>query len=160
MKIITQLVILTLSLLLVNAHDDQYCTDFFKQYKTFKTKCSPANITIDNCCDLSDLPRTSKTPSGVYQMKSCVAPCELSSFTTVTTTGYCDMTTDDGGWIVIQRNKKDSLVNFNRNWANYEKGFGDLHKEFWCGLKSMHCLTQKGQWEMRLDFQFINKTWS
>ena len=159
MKIITQLFILTLSLLLVNAHDEnEYCTNLFKQYKTFKTKCSPANITIDNCCDLSDLPH--KAPSGVYQMKSCIAPCELSSFTTVTTTGYCDMTTDDGGWIVIQRNKKNSLVNFNKNWTDYEKGFGDLHTEFWYGLAAMHCLTQRGQWEMRVDYQFNNKTWS
>ena len=159
MKIITQLVILTLSLLLVNAHDEnEYCTNLFKQYKTFRSKCSPANITIDNCCDFSDLPR--KAPSGVYQMKSCRAPCELSSFTTVTTTGYCDMTTDDGGWIVIQRNKKNSLVNFNKNWTDYEKGFGDLHTEFWYGLATMHCLTQRGQWEMRVDYQFNNKTWS
>ena len=160
MKIITQLVILTLSLLLVNAHDEnEYCANLFKQYKTFKSKCSPANITIDNCCDLSDLPH-SKAPSGIYQMKSCIAPCELSPFTTITTTGYCDMTTDGGGWIVIQRNKKNSLVNFNRNWTDYENGFGDLHTEFWYGLKSMHCLTQRGQWEMRVDYQLFNKTWS
>ena len=159
MKIITQLVILTLSLLLVNAHDEnEYCTDLFKQYKTFKSKCSPANITIDNCCDLSDLP-CSKAPSGIYQMKSCTL-CNVSSFTTVTTTGYCDMTTDGGGWIVIQRNKKDSLVNFNKNWTDYEKGFGDLHTEFWYGLESMHCLTQRGQWEMRVDYQKYDKIWS
>ena len=24
----------------------------------------------------------------------------------------------------------------------------------------MHCLMQKGQWEMRVDYQFTNKTWS
>ena len=29
------------------------------------------------------------------------------------------MATDGGGWIVIQRNKKGSLMNFNRNWADY-----------------------------------------
>ena len=159
MKIITQLVILKLSLLLVNAHDDQYCNDLYIQYKTFRSKCSPANITIDNCCDLSDLPN-SKTPSGVYQMTSCRAPCELSSFTTVTTTGYCDMTTDGGGWIVIQRNKKNSLVNFNKNWTDYEKGFGDLNTEFWYGLAAMHCLTQRSQWEMRVDYQKNDKNWS
>ena len=160
MKIIIQLVILTLSLLLVNAHDEnEYCTDLFKQYKIFKNKCSPANITINNCCDLIDLPH-SKAPSGVYQMKSCIAPCEPSTFTTVTTTGYCDMNTTNGGWIVLQRNKKNSLVNFNRNWTDHEKGFGDLHTEFWYGLSAMHCLTQRGQWEMRVDYQKNDKTWS
>ena len=162
MKIITQLVILTLSLLLVNAHDDQYCDNLLKQYYTFRSKCSPANITIDKCCDLTGFP-SSKAPSAVYQMKSCIVPCEVSSFTTavVTTTAvYCDMTTDSGGWIVIQRNKKDSLVNFNMKWVDYEKGFGNLSTEFWYGLTLIHCLTQRGQWEMRVDYQRSDKSWS
>ena len=160
MKIITQLVILTLPLLLVNA--DQYCDNLLKQYYTFRSKCSPANITIDNCCDLTGFP-SSKAPSAVYQMKSCIVPCEVSSFTTVLVTTdavYCDMTTDGGGWIVMQRNKKGSSVNFNKKWVDYEKGFGNLTTEFWYGLAAMHCLTQRGQWEMRLDYQFNNKTWS
>ena len=161
MKIITQLVILTLSLLLVNAHDDQYCDNLLKQYYTFRSKCSPANITIDNCCDLTGFP-SSKAPSAIYLMKSCMVPCEVSSFTTVLVTAavYCDMTTDGGGWIVIQRNKKGSLVDFNKKWVHYEKGFGNLTTEFWYGLAVMNCLTQRGQWEMRLDYQFNNKTWS
>ena len=46
--IITQLVILTLLLLLVN--DDQYCGNLLKQYYAFKSKCSQANITIDDYC--------------------------------------------------------------------------------------------------------------
>ena len=78
----------------------------------------------------------------------------------VTTTGYCDMTTDHGGWIVIQRNKVNSLVDFNKNWTDYEKGFGDLNIEFWYGLEEIHCLTQRGQWEMRVDYQDKNKAWS
>ena len=43
---------------------------------------------------------------------------------------------------------------------DYEKGFGNLTTEFWYGLAAMHCLTQRGQWEMRVDYQFNNKTWS
>ena len=162
MKIITQLVILTLSLLLVNAHDDQYCDNLLKQYYTFRSKCSPANITIDNCCDFTGFPHD-KSPSAVYQMKSCIVPCEVSSFTTVTITNtavYCDMTTNGGGWIVIQRNRKNSSVNFNKKWTNYEKGFGNLTTDFWYGLAAMHCLTQRSQWEMRVDYQFSNGSWS
>ena len=161
MKIITQLVVLTLSLLLVNADDNQYCDNLLKQCKTFRSKCSPADITIDNCCNLTGYPY-SKLPSAVYQMKSCIVPCEVSSFTTVlvNTTGYCDMTTDGGGWTVIQRNKKNSSVHFNRTWIDYEKGFGNLNTEFWYGLEEIHCLTQRGQWEMRVDYQLNNKTWS
>ena len=49
-----------------------------------------------------------------------------------------------GGWIVMQRNRKGSVVNFNRKWFDYEKGFGDLSADFWYGLKAMHCLTQRG----------------
>ena len=145
MKIITQLVILTLLLLLVNA--DQYCDNFIKQYNSFRNKCSLQSLTIDNCCDL----RIVSIVSGVYK---------LNKGTFNSADAYCDMTTDGGGWIVIQRNKKNSLVNFNKNWTDYEKGFGDLHTEFWYGLESMHCLTQRGQWEMRVDYQLNNKTWS
>ena len=69
---------------------------------------------------------------------------------------YCDLVTDGGGWIVIQRNKEDSSVSFNRNWVDYEKGFGDLNTGFWYGLEEIHYLTQRGQWEMRVDYQFTN----
>ena len=73
---------------------------------------------------------------------------------------YCNMTTDDGGWIVIQRNRKNSQLSFNKNWREYEEGFGDLNKDFWVGLKLMHTLTQRDQWEMRVDYQENDKTWS
>ena len=90
-------------------------------------------------------------PTGVYK---------ISKGTFDTANVYCDMTTDGGGWIVIQRNKKGSSVNFNKNWTDYEEGFGDLNTEFWYGLQSVHCLTEKGQWEMRVDYQKNDKTWS
>ena len=33
--------------------------------------------------------------------------------------------------------------------------------EFWYGLQAaIHCLTQRGQWEMRVDYQKNDKTWS
>ena len=73
---------------------------------------------------------------------------------------YCNMTTDGVGWIVIQRNRKNSQLSFNKNWREYQEGFGDLNnKDFWAGLELMHTLTQRGQWEMRVDYQNNYKTW-
>ena len=73
---------------------------------------------------------------------------------------YCNMTTDGGGWIVIQRNRKNSQLSFNKNWREYEEGFGDLNEDFWAGIELMHTLTQRGQWEMRVDYQKNDKSWS
>ena len=56
-------------------------------------------MTIDNCCDFNGFP-LSKAPSAVYQMKSCIVPCELSLFTTAVVTTdavYWDMVTDGRG---------------------------------------------------------------
>ena len=139
MKIITQLVILTLSLLLVNAHDD------INHYST-----NPFTAPIRSCCDLRIFP-PDRVPTGVYKMS-------MGTFTTANV--YCDMTTDNGGWIVIQRNRKNSQLSFDKNWREYEEGFGDLNKDFWAGLELMHTLTQRGQWEMRVDYQKNDKTWS
>ena len=145
MKIITELVILTLSLLLVNTYaDDQYCNSLIRD---FKTNCTTSMVTIDSRCDFKTF-----LASGVYKINKGTFDKDAMA--------YCDMVTDRGGWIVIQRNKKSSIVNFNRQWVDYEKGFGDLNTEFWYGLEELHCLTQRGQWEMRVDYQQTNKTWS
>ena len=84
----------------------------------------------------------------------------MSIGTFATANVYCNMTTDDGGWTVTQRNRKNSQLSFNKNWREYEEGFGDLNKDFWAGLELMHTLTQRGQWEMRVDYQKNDKTWS
>jgi len=72
------------------------------------------------------------------------------------------MDTSDGGWMIIQKNVKDGVEHFNnKHWKDYEEGFGDLKSnKFWYGLKALHCFTQTGQWELRICFQFENKTWS
>ena len=84
----------------------------------------------------------------------------MSTRTFGTADVYCDTRTDGGGWIVIARNKRRSSVDFNKNWTDYEKGFGDLKTEFWYGLEAIHCFTESGQWEMRVDYQNYDKTWS
>merc|ERR1712154_468161 len=44
----------------------------------------------------------------------------------------CDTSTDEGGWIVIQR-RVSGDVDFYQNWKNYKYGFGDLKTNFWLG---------------------------
>ena len=131
--IILQLVILTL----VKAQSDL----------AYSPSTNPSAVPIKTCCDL----RTFPVSSGVYK---------INTGTFSTTNVYCDMITDDGGWIVIQRNRKNSKLSFNKNWKEYEDGFGDLGGDFWAGLKLMHALTQSGQWEMRVDYQKGDNSWT
>ncbi|XP_033638610.1 ficolin-1-A-like [Asterias rubens] len=84
--------------------------------------------------------------------------------TSLTTSGlqvYCDMETDGGGWIVFQRRQNGS-VNFDRTWAEYQSGFGDLQNEFWLGNDILRDLTGSGQWRLRVDMEDwkSNKSWS
>ncbi|XP_075930829.1 tenascin-X-like [Petromyzon marinus] len=65
---------------------------------------------------------------------------------------YCDMTTDGGGWIVVQR-RQNGLTDFFRNWKAYEKGFGDINDEFWLGLQNIFALTSQGRYELRVDLR-------
>ena len=59
-----------------------------------------------------------------------------------------------------KKQEKNSQLSFDKNWREYEEGFGGLNKDFWAGLELMHTLTQRGQWEMRMDYQKNDKTWS
>ena len=112
--------------------------------------CGTSTTSIENCCVFEES-HFDQSPSGIYTMNtSCSGRPSVVGM-------YCDTTTADGGWTVIQR-RKDGSENFNRPWADYEKGFGDLNGEFWYGLNTMNCLTQTGQWELRVDFEFPNKT--
>ena len=117
---------------------------------------------IENCCDLGFRPSvfsdiTNKPKQ--YKMKNFCG----NNRSTVTKV-YCDTITDGGGWLVVQR-RIDGSVDFNRDWSEYKKGFGtvpiestDSTGEFWIGLYSLHCLTNQGQWELRIDYTFANGT--
>ena len=147
-------IIILISLFTTGITANSYCDQQYEQLQTvannIRQKCSTNDITIKTCCDLNPL-LFFTTPPGIYQMQ-CWCGGKWS-----TTSVYCDTETADGGWTVIQR-RVDGSVDFNRPWSDYEKGFGDLNGEFWYGLKNMNCLTQTGQWELRIDFEFQNKT--
>ena len=124
---------------------------------SFKANCRPHMMTSKSCCDLADLP-LSKAPSAVYQI---MTNCSCGSPFTAAVDVYCDMNTTDGGWMVMQRNKKDGVNMFNKKWKDFKEGFGDLNGDkLWYGLKALNCFTKTGQRELRIDFQFENKTWS
>ena len=66
---------------------------------------------------------------------------------------YCDMETDGGGWTVFQR-RKDGSVDFNREWNDYERGFGNLSGDYWLGLTSLHQLLQLSEAnDLRIDLK-------
>ncbi|VDI41924.1 Hypothetical predicted protein [Mytilus galloprovincialis] len=67
---------------------------------------------------------------------------------------YFDMTTDGGGWSIIQRHQ-DGIVDFQRTWAEYETGFGNVEGDYWLGNKHIHQMTSRGKYELRIDLTDI-----
>ena len=108
---------------------------------------------IENCCQLGyNSILFNVKSSGVYTMSNfCGVNCS-------TTKVYCDTGSGGGGWTVLQRRFDHSVDFFNRDWVEYEDGFGDIYGEFWLGLRSMHCLTSKGKWELRIEYTLPNGT--
>ncbi|XP_033762491.1 uncharacterized protein LOC117344006 [Pecten maximus] len=70
---------------------------------------------------------------------------------------YCDMEHGDGGWVVVQH-RFDGSEMFNRSFAEYEHGFGDLNGEFWLGLEKISKLSNPGR-KVRFLLQTFNGTW-
>ena len=94
---------------------------------------------FSDCCQLKFLGQYS---SGVYAIAGELA--------------YCDMETDGGGWMVIQRRVPKRASNnqprsFAKNWRRYVNGFGVLDRNLWLGLERMHQLTAAMPMEMRVD---------
>ena len=106
---------------------------------------------ITSCCDLGfrlfTFSRAVTKSSGLYVISNF---CGNSRFSAE---AYCDTTNERGGWLVVQR-RQDGSVDFNKTWVEYEDGFGKLTGEFWYGLRSLHCLTNQGDWEMRMDIKY------
>ena len=98
------------------------------------------DIQFDSCCDPIFL-RLVK--NGIYPVRG-----ELR---------YCDMETDGGGWLVIQR-RDGGMRSFNESLLQYKRGFGELHGEFWLGLQTVHAFTQEAPTELRVDMKLEDGT--
>uniref|UniRef100_A0A1A8LEP1 Fibrinogen C-terminal domain-containing protein n=1 Tax=Nothobranchius pienaari TaxID=704102 RepID=A0A1A8LEP1_9TELE len=106
--------------------------------------------TADRPRDCSDILKSGISVDGVYSVFPIHEP---SGFMV-----YCDMSTEGGGWTVIQR-REDGSVNFFRDWAAYRDGFGTTTGEHWLGLQRIYSLTRSGGFELRIDMaDFDNAT--
>ena len=116
-------------------------------------ECQTNGGPIESCCCLGyNNTHFNANSRGVYTIANfCGVKCS-------NTRVYCDTTSGGGGWLVIQRRNIQYSISFHRSWTEYVDGFGDLYKEFWFGLRGMHCLTSNGNWELRIDFIFNNGT--
>ncbi|KAH3708458.1 hypothetical protein DPMN_067909 [Dreissena polymorpha] len=54
----------------------------------------------------------------------------------------------------IRRN--DGSVDFNRTWADYKAGIGDLIVEFWLGNEYIYQLTKDKPRQLRIDMEMFN----
>ena len=52
---------------------------------------------------------------------------------------------------MFQRRSHPFGMSFNRNWAAYQQGFGDMNGEFWLGNDKIHRLTSTATTELRID---------
>ncbi|XP_052765104.1 neurogenic locus notch homolog protein 1-like isoform X2 [Mya arenaria] len=81
-------------------------------------------------------------PSGVYNVSLWRSHVKIPVL--------CDMTTESGGWTVIQH-RYDGSVDFYRNLSEYSDGFGDVSTEFWLGLSYIKEIADNGNTTLRME---------
>uniref|UniRef100_A0A3P8TKL7 Fibrinogen beta chain n=1 Tax=Amphiprion percula TaxID=161767 RepID=A0A3P8TKL7_AMPPE len=117
-----------------------------------KTKC-PIPVVSGKECE--DIFRRGGKDSQMYLIK----PDAFSSPYKV----YCDQSTLNGGWLLIQ-NRLDGSVDFGRRWDEYRRGFGNIAfdagkghcetpGEYWLGNDRISQVTKMGPTEVLIEMQ-------
>ncbi|KAK8745930.1 hypothetical protein OTU49_000119 [Cherax quadricarinatus] len=89
------------------------------------------------------------TTSGIYEVYPFTCTCSQPVKV------WCDMETDGGGWTVfLNRQKQTTQENFNRTWAEYKEGFGNLSGEYYLGNEFLYKLTARQDFAFRLDLEY------
>jgi len=58
---------------------------------------------------------------------------------------------------ILQRGQFGNAKNyFQKNWEEYEVGFGEVNREFWLGLRTISALTSEGYWELLVELTAYN----
>ncbi|XP_063429110.1 fibrinogen gamma-B chain-like [Mytilus trossulus] len=72
---------------------------------------------------------------------------------------YCDLETNNtgGGWTVFQH-RENGDEDFYRKWTDYEKGFGNLQREFWLGNSKINAITAQGRYELMVLIQAFDSS--
>ncbi|ALC41371.1 maker62 [Drosophila busckii] len=108
---------------------------------------------------------TATTPDKCGTFSSCLGFTNATGWRVIEAPGLaafpvpCDGQTPGAGsgWTVMQR-RVDGSVRFQRSWAAYRAGFGDLQADYFIGLEALHRLTTHQPHELYIFMEnFKNK---
>ncbi|XP_033249395.1 fibroleukin-like [Drosophila miranda] len=68
---------------------------------------------------------------------------------------HCYSHVSGSGWTLIQR-RVNANENFNRSWADYKMGFGNLRENFFLGLEKIHRMTLLQPHELYIQLKDVN----
>ncbi|XP_065810111.1 tenascin-N isoform X3 [Labrus bergylta] len=115
-----------------------------KRSRVAETRFKTVGVTYPFPMDCVQIMKNGNKKSGVYTVyinNDRSKPIEV----------YCDMDTDGGGWLMLQRRTTGKL-DFMKRWRQYIAGFGNMTDEFWIGLDKIYELTNTPtQYELRFD---------
>lgn len=142
-----QITVLVVSGLVISFQAVQEChcdykSDVISEGKVNESLLSLKHMQFTHFDDCEDALKKGFTKSGVYRIKPKASHRPFPV--------WCDMNTDDGGWIVIQT-RFDGLVDFERTWKEYRNGFGNVDSEHWLGNNFIRQITQNNDYELKIE---------